>query len=80
MTETEQRVADLIAENAGIDRSLLQPTSTMDDFSVPSIAQLETLFAVEEAFDIYLPDDRDKQFTLAELAATVQRLVEEKRR
>ena len=80
MTEIEQHVADLIAENAGIDRSLLQPTSTMDDFSVPSIAQLETLFAVEEAFDIYLPDDRDKHFTLAELAATVQRLVEEKRR
>jgi acyl carrier protein len=80
MTELEQRIADLVAENAGIDRSQLQPSSTMDDFAVPSIAQLETLFAVEEAFDVYLPDDREKHFTLSELAATVQHLIDEKRR
>jgi acyl carrier protein len=80
MTELEQRIAVLIGEKAGIDPSLLQSSSTMDDFAVPSIAQLETLFAVEEAFDIYLPDDRDKHFTLGELAATVQQLIDAKGR
>lgn len=78
MTELERRIAQLLAEKAEIDPALLKPSSTMDDFGVPSIAQLEALFAIEEAFDVYLPDDEEKHFTLAELASTVQRLLDEK--
>jgi len=79
MTELERRIAAVLAEQAEIDPALLKPSSTMDDFGVPSIAQLEALFAIEEAFNIYLPED-EKQYTLGELASTVQRLLDEKNR
>lgn len=78
MNELEQSIAKLLAEKANIDPALLESSSTMDDFAVPSIAQLEALFAIEEAYDVYLPDDREKHYTLGELAATVQRLLDEK--
>jgi acyl carrier protein len=81
-TGIEQRIARIIAEKAQIDAALLQSSSTMNDFEIPSIAQLEILFAIEEEFDVYLPDDEASQSgskeTLSDLALTVQQLIAEK--
>jgi acyl carrier protein len=80
--EIEQRIARIIAEKAHIEAALLQPDSTMNDFEIPSIAQLEILFAIEEEFDVYMPDDEASQSsnkdTLRDLALTVQQLIAEK--
>ena len=54
--DVQQKIIDIIAKEAQIDRDLLKPESTMEDFGVPSITQLEVLFAIEEAFGIELPD------------------------
>ena len=79
MTEDiENRIIDIIAKEANIDRAKLKPTSTMDDFEVPSITQFEVVFAIEEAFDIEMPDEQE-DLTLEGLARTVARLVAEKR-
>ena len=79
MTEDiESRISDIIASEPQIDRARLKPSSTMDDFEVSSITQLEVLFAIEEAFDIEMPDNQE-DLTLEGLARTVARLVEEKR-
>ena len=76
--EIENRIIDIIAKEAQIDRSRLKPDSTMDEFDVPSITQFEALFAVEEAFDIELPDEPE-DLTLRGLANAVAELVEKKK-
>lgn len=78
MTEDiESRIIDIIASETQIDRAKLKPSSTMDDFEVSSITQFEVLFAIEEAFDIEMPDDQE-DLTLEGLARTVAGLVEKK--
>ena len=71
--EIESKIIDIIAGEAQIDRDKLKPESTMDDFEVPSITQFEVLFAVEEAFDIEMPDDLEDH-TLRGLAEKVAEL------
>lgn len=82
MTEIEQRIAKIIAEQGEIDLAELAPSSTMDSHAIPSIAQLEILFAIEEEFDIYFPDDDDKtagnSATLSDLALNVEKMIAEK--
>jgi len=71
--EIQSKIIDIIAKEAQIDRDKIKPESTMDDFEVPSITQFEVLFAVEEAFDIEMPDDLEDQ-TLRGLAEKVVEL------
>ncbi len=73
----EKRIIEIIAKQAEMDPALFKPESTMDDFDVPSVAQLEAMFAVEEAFNIYMPDDID-DMTLHGLAVTVSKLLDAK--
>ncbi|WP_201091252.1 phosphopantetheine-binding protein [Thiocystis minor] len=71
----ESRLIDIIAKEAQIERDWLKPESTMDDFGVPSITQLEVLFAIEESFGIELPD-KPVDLTLAGLVRQVASMVE----
>jgi acyl carrier protein len=73
--DVEQKIIDIIAEEAQIDRTLLRAESTMDDFDIPSITQFEVLFAIEEAFGVELPDEPE-DLTLRGLARRVEALVE----
>jgi acyl carrier protein len=75
--DIEHRIVEIIAREAQIDASRLGPETTMDQFDVPSITQFEVLFAVEEAFDVQLPD-RLEDMTLGGLAAEVARLLRAK--
>lgn len=75
--DVEQKIIDIIAKEAQIERELLKPESTMDDFEIPSITQFEALFAIEEAFGVELPDEPD-DLTLRGLATQVQALVDAK--
>lgn len=74
-TDVEQKIIDIIAKEAQIDRELLKPESTMDEFDIPSITQFEVLFAIEEAFGVELPDEPD-DLTLRGLARQVATLAE----
>ncbi len=73
--EVEQKIIDIIAKEAQIERELLKPESTMEEFEIPSITQFEALFAIEEAFGIELPDEPE-DLTLGGLAKQVSALVE----
>ncbi len=73
--EVEQKIIDIIAKEAQIERELLKPESTMEEFEIPSITQFEALFAIEEAFGVELPDEPE-DLTLGGLARQVAALVE----
>ena len=73
-TDIEEKLIDIIAKEAQLDRAQLSPESTMDSFGVPSLTQLEVLFAIEDAFGVDLAD-KPEDMTLAGLGKQVQELI-----
>ena len=78
MTEDiQQKIVEIVSKEAEIDASLLKPDSTLDDLDIPSLTQIEIFFALEEAFDIDLPE-KPGEPTLAGLVSLVEQLIQEK--
>jgi len=78
MTEDiQQKIVEIISKEAEIDASVLKPDSTLDQLDIPSLTQIEIFFALEEAFDIDLPE-KPGEPTLTGLVALVEQLIEEK--
>ena len=75
--DIERRIMEIIAKEAQFDLARLTPASTMDDFEVPSITQFEAIFAIEDAFDVELPEDLE-DLTLRGLANKVGELMAQK--
>ena len=76
--DIQDKLIDIIAKEAQLDPTQLRPDSTMDSFGVPSLTQLEVLFAIEEAFGVDLAD-KPEDMTLAGLAKQVAGQLEAKR-
>lgn len=51
----KDRIIDIIAEQALLDPADIAMDATLDDLGVDSMALVETVFALEEAFDIDIP-------------------------
>lgn len=49
------RVVAILAEQAVLDASAVQPQSTLADLGIDSLGLVETVFAIEEAFDVQVP-------------------------
>ena len=49
------RVVAILAEQAVLDPREVHPESTLDDLGIDSLGLVETVFAIEEAFDIQVP-------------------------
>lgn len=73
-SDIQDKLIEIIAKEAQLDKTLLSPSSTMDSFGVSSLTQLEVLFAIEDAFGVELADKPD-DMTLAGLGRQVQELV-----
>lgn len=67
MTEqsnTEQRVIKIIAEQLGVDEGDVTPDkSIVDDLGADSLDSVELVMALEEAFDIEVPDEAAANLT-----------------
>lgn len=50
------QVFDIVAKHGDIDRSKLSAESTLKDLGIDSLEAIETLFDVEEHFDITFPN------------------------
>jgi acyl carrier protein len=50
-----KRVAQIIAEQAMLDPEAIKPETTLDDLGLDSLALVEVVFGIEEAFDISVP-------------------------
>ena len=56
MSNTFDRVADIIAETSEIDRSKITPEShTIDDLGIDSLDFLDVVFAIDKEFGIKIP-------------------------
>ncbi len=67
---TEQ-VFDLVAKHGDIDRSTLTSASTLKDLGFDSLEAIETIFEVEEHFNINFPN-QDPNLDDGTLAGLIQ--------
>jgi len=49
------RVAQIIAEQAMLDPEAIKPDTTLEELGLDSLALVEVVFGIEEAFDISVP-------------------------
>ena len=51
----EQRVKEIIAEQALVDPNELRDDTTLSDLELDSLGLIECIFGIEEAFDVTVP-------------------------
>jgi acyl carrier protein len=74
--DVTQKIIEIIAEQAVLEPSEVKLTSTPEDLGVDSLGLVETVFAIEEAFDISVPfnanDPGDSEFDISSVATIVK--------
>ncbi|WP_128254035.1 acyl carrier protein [Falsirhodobacter deserti] len=55
MDAVQDRVIRIIAEQALLDPADVTPQSTLEELGIDSLGLVESIFAIEEAFDISIP-------------------------
>ena len=56
--DMKARVTDIIANQLGVDREMITPEAhVVDDLGADSLDIVELVMALEEAFDLEIPDD-----------------------
>lgn len=80
----QDRVIAIIAEQAVLDPSDVTPDSTLEELGIDSLGLVESIFAIEEAFDITIPfnanapDESDFDISsVASIVAGIEKLVAE---
>lgn len=78
---TETRVIAIIAEQAVLDPSDVTMDSTLESLGIDSLGLVESIFAIEEAFDISVPFNANTPLetdfdisTVASIVAGIERL------
>ncbi|MEM6594430.1 MAG: phosphopantetheine-binding protein [Pseudomonadota bacterium] len=81
-----EKVLEIVAEQAVLDVSDISPEASMEDLGIDSLGLVESIFAIEEAFDISVPfnanDPRASEFDVSSVnavIAAVERLVSEQK-
>lgn len=57
MSDIQERIKAIIAEEVKIDPATIKPESTLEDLKIESIDLVQIMFKIEEEFDIYLADE-----------------------
>jgi acyl carrier protein len=76
MAETvRDRVIAIIAEQAVLDVSDVKPEMSLEDLGIDSLGLVESIFAIEEAFDISVPynanEPEKSEFDISSVAAII---------
>lgn len=73
--DIKTRVIEIIAEQAMIDQSDVTMDATLEDLGIDSLGLVESIFAIEEAFDIQVPfnanEPNESDFDISSVAAIV---------
>ena len=79
------KVIDIIAEQAILDPIDVNLESTLDSLGIDSMGLVESIFAIEEAFDIQIPfnanNPSDSDFNISSVSSIIsgiEKLVAEK--
>lgn len=77
MTQSVQdKVVAIIAEQAVLEPSDVTLAATLDDLGIDSLGLVESIFAIEEAFDIQVPFNANEpsasDFDISSVAAIVK--------
>ena len=69
------RVIEIIAEQAMLEPSDVKMDGTLEDLGVDSLGLVESIFAIEEEFDISVPfnanDPQQSDFDISSVAAII---------
>jgi acyl carrier protein len=73
--DIKNKVIEIIADQAMIDASDVSMDSTLEDLGIDSLGLVESIFAIEEAFDIQVPfnanEPTESDFDISSVAAIV---------
>ena len=58
----EEQIRDIVAKITRVDKSIITRESTFKDFKADSLDVVQALVAVEELFDIEIPDEVAQKF------------------
>ncbi len=71
----KDKVIAIIAEQAVLEPSDVATTSTLEDLGIDSLGLVESIFAIEEAFDIQVPFNanapQESDFDISSVASIV---------
>lgn len=69
MSDIEQRVKKIVAEQLGTDEATVKNESSfIDDLGADSLDTVELVMALEEEFDTEIPDDEAEKITTVQQA------------
>jgi acyl carrier protein len=75
-SEVADKVREIIAEQAVLDVADVKPDMTLEDLGIDSLGLVESIFAIEEAFDIQVPfnanDPGSSDFDISSVASIVR--------
>ena len=84
MTDVRDKVIGIIAEQAVLEPSDVRGPATLEDLGIDSLGLVESIFAIEEAFDISVPFNanapEDSDFDISSvdaIVAGIERLIAE---
>ncbi len=81
--QVQQTVVNILAEQAVLEPTDVSVDMSLDDLGIDSMGLVESIFAIEEAFDIQVPfnanEPQTSEFDISSvkaIVAAVERLVE----
>jgi len=75
----EQQIREIIARIAHVDESIITRESTFKEMKADSLDIVQSLVAVEETFDIEIPDEEAQKFSsFGDFVSYVEKQVEQK--
>lgn len=84
-TDVHDRIIAIIAEQAMLDPSDIRPEMTPAELGIDSLGMVESIFAIEEAFDVSIPFNANEPeksdfdvSTMGSIVAAVEKLVARK--
>lgn len=76
MNDIEEKVLELVGEQAGLNPKDLSLSSKFEDLNLDSVAIVELVFSLEEAFGISIPFEGIDEIELKKNFDTVLSLIE----
>ncbi len=72
----KSKVISIIAEQAALDISDVKPEASLEDLGIDSLALVESIFSIEETFDITVPfnanNPEESEFDISSVSSIIK--------